>query len=404
MNPHASEEIRENARAKLVAMRSEDESWVAEQERLGPRGEQWVPDRKGSPGSTMLPDRNRWDGPIDYPSSEYSPEYLAKFGPTSTRKHILPGGGESVREEAQGLAAARAEALGSAKLSGIHTEAVPTPLSPEGYDEYRSDALRKSQEWGERTGMDPYPVQSDPMRSAEFRGLADSPPWDGMSMDVVQPPMLPPGAPDSVAPQRPENIPNIVQQDQRFNFADEYKKNLDNLVPADRGFNFEDAYNKNLAGLGADPRVAQMEALQAQIAGRSGPDWRPAAQLQFARGLMGGRTVGEGIRAGMEGAAPYMQAGALETSRQEGQALRDQLSALERMSASESERRREARDMTRFQYDQEKSEEAFKENVRQFNESLSVNKQNKALELALSQFREEMDISQFKSGEKRKTR
>jgi len=77
---------------------------------------------------------------------------------------------------------------------------------------------------------------------------------------------------------------------------------------------------------------------------------------------------------------------------------------MERMSASESERRREARDMTRFQYDQEKSERAFKENVRQFNESLSVNKQNKALELALSQFREEMDIFQFKSGEKRKVR
>jgi hypothetical protein len=229
-------------------------------------------------------------------------------------------------------------------------------------------------------------IQDEPTRMmTDLSYPLPAPPFEvSMEQGGTRPPMLPPGAPDSVAPQRPANIPNIVQQDQRFNF--------------------EDAYNKNLDGLGADPRVAQMEALQAQIAGRSGPDWRPAAQLQFALGMMGGRTVGEGIRAGMEGAAPYMQAGALETSRQEGQALRDQLSSLERMSASESERRREARDMTRFQYDQEKSERAFKENVRQFNESLSVNKQNKALELALSQFREEMDISQFKSGEKRKVR
>jgi len=143
-------------------------------------------------------------------------------------------------------------------------------------------------------------------------------------------------------------------------------------VQVDPGFDFNARYNENLAGLGADPRVAQMEALQAQIAGRSGPDWRPAAQLQFALGMMGGRTVGEGIRAGMQGAAPYMQAGALEASRQEGQALRDQLSSLERMSASESRRRSEAREMTQDQRSADVQDRAFEQGKKEFNALLNV--------------------------------
>jgi len=142
-------------------------------------------------------------------------------------------------------------------------------------------------------------------------------------------------------------------------------------VQVDPVFDFNARYNENLAGLGDDPRIAEMDAIRAEMAKRNAPN-ADAVKLALAQGFIGAPSVAIGAQQAFGNAAPFLQELSLATSRQEGQSLRDQLSSLERMSASESGRRREARDMTRDERAAFAQDRAFEQGKKEFNALMRV--------------------------------
>jgi hypothetical protein len=91
--------------------------------------------------------------------------------------------------------------------------------------------------------------------------------------------------------------------------------------------------------------AAESAALREQIANMSmmsapkEQNYMDPARLAFAAGLMGGRTVGEGISAGLKASSPYMQQGINQRNRDREIGNRQQLENL-RMQASISETQR----------------------------------------------------------------
>ena len=91
-----------------------------------------------------------------------------------------------------------------------------------------------------------------------------------------------------------------------------------------------------------DPFAAQAESVVEEMASRHGPQWNDTARMAMASGLLGARTVGEGLSQGFQNALPYVQRGREADSRAYGQSLRDRLSGLEAQSANRSRRLSEA--------------------------------------------------------------